>query len=69
MNRIKRYAAAAVGLALLLGCGSPAPEPASAEAVERAVIEAELQLKAAEGSSEGDTVRAAEQAQGQGETT
>jgi outer membrane biogenesis lipoprotein LolB len=37
-------------LLLLAGCTSPAPEPASAEAVERAVSEAEVQRDAAQAS-------------------
>jgi hypothetical protein len=56
-------------IALLLGCTSPAPEPASAEAVERAVTEAELQLKAADDASAAGATDEATQSPAKGATT
>lgn len=46
------------GLMLLLGCSAPGPEPASAEAVERAVTEAELQRDAVQGDAAQDEGKA-----------
>ncbi len=69
MPTIKLSGALAAGLLMLLGCSSPAPEPASAEAVERAIAEAELQLKAANSASEPATTEAVQRARTDGETT
>ena len=68
MHIIERSSAVAGLLMLLLGCTSPAPEPASAEAVERAVTEAELRLEASKGGSEQGAGEA-EPVQAEGTTT
>ncbi len=68
MSTMKLSAVLAAGLVMLLGCSSPAPEPASAEAVERAITEAELQLKAANSAEDG-TSEAVQHARREGETT
>jgi hypothetical protein len=58
----------AAGLLLLIGCGAPTPEPASAEAVESAVTEAESHLEATDGKS-GHRAGAAADARTEGKTT
>ncbi len=68
MPTIKLSGALVGGLAMLLGCSSPAPQPASAEAVERAITEAELQLKAANSAEDG-TSEAVQHARREGKTT
>ncbi len=69
MSTMKLSAVLAAGLVMLLGCSSPAPEPASAEAVERAITEAELQLKAANSASEDGATEAVQHDRLKGETT
>ena len=55
MSKTKRSGAVTAALLLVSGCSAPAAAPAAPEAVDRAVSEAELQLKAVQGQSEPDS--------------